>query len=106
MSIVESTIHPDVQRAMDAVLLPEVQELIKQLSTFGLAVAAPHMHNEDGFFVPLPENRVVLESNLKMSFPELGSSTLNSAIPVMWRWNGNLESVASCAQCDKWGGHN
>ena len=94
------TIHPDVQRSMDAIATPEVQNLIKRLSEYGLAVAVPHMHADQGAFLPLPDDRMALESALRTSFPRKGSSALQSAIPVMWRWNGKAEAVAACAGCD------
>ena len=94
------SIHPDVQRSMDAIQTLEVQSLIKRLSEYGLAVAVPHMHGDQGAFLPLPEDRISLESALRMSFPKKGSATLESAIPVMWRWNGKAEAVAACAGCD------
>lgn len=94
------TVDPEIQRALTAVETPEVQEMIRRLSEYGLAVALPHMHREDGSFRPLPQDHVVFESQLQMSFPSLGDPALKDAIPVMWRWNGELETVGNCALCD------
>ena len=94
------SIHPDVQRSIDSIPKPEVQDLIKRLSEYGLAVAIPHMHGDTGAFLPLPEDRMALESALRVSFPRKGSSALKAAVPVMWRWNGKAEAVAACAGCD------
>lgn len=97
---IPQTIHPEIRRALEAVESPEVQEIIKQLSQHGLAVALPHSHGINGNFLPLPNNQVVFESGLRVSFVEKDSLLLESAIPVMWRWDGKTEAVASCATCD------
>lgn len=104
-TLVLEEIHPVVQAAMDAVNLPEVQEMIRKLSAYGLAVAAPHFHGNDGTFLPLPSDRIILERRLQMTFPNSDDPSLEGSVPVMWRWNGELQTVASCAQCDKYGGH-
>ena len=36
--------HPDLQRAVRAVNTEEIQEIMRQLGKYGLAVALPHMH--------------------------------------------------------------
>ena len=93
-------VDPEIQRALDAIKTPEVQEMVKRLSEHGLAVALPHMHGEDGSFKPLPQDQVVFESMLQVSFPSLGDPVLNDAIPVMWRWSDELEAIGNCALCD------
>jgi hypothetical protein len=97
---VPETVHPEIRRGLEAVESPEVQELIKQLSKHGLAVALPHTHGNNGSFLPLPHDQVVFESDLQVSFLQKDSPVLKSAIPVMWRWNDGAEAVASCALCD------
>jgi hypothetical protein len=104
-TVVLEEIHPEVQAAMDAVNIPEVQEMIRKLSRYGLAVAAPHLHGSDGTFLPLPADRVIFERRLQMTFPSATDPCLEEGIPVMWRWDGQLQAVAKCAQCDKYGGH-
>ncbi|MAZ40940.1 hypothetical protein CL654_02390 [bacterium] len=93
-------IHPEIKRGLEAVQTPEVQELMKSLSEHGLAVALPHLHGEDGNFMPLPKGTVSFESGLKVSFVQEGSDRLESAIPVMWRWDGETQAVGNCAMCD------
>lgn len=94
------TVHPEIARGLKAVSLPEVQELIRKISEYGLAVALPHAHSESGSFVPLPQGQVVFESDLKVSFLKEGNPLLQTAIPVMWRWDGALNAVGNCALCD------
>lgn len=97
---INKSIHPDIKRALNSIDLPEVQELIKRLSKYGLAVALPHAHADDGSFLPLSDSKVSYESGLKISFVENDAPVLKSSIPVMWRWSGKTEAIASCAQCD------
>jgi len=91
-----------IQNALEAVNLPEVQEMIRRLSGHGLAVALPHAHGEDGRFIPLPAAVVAHEAGLKVSF--VPRSELNQAnmVPVMWRWDGEAGAIALCALCDKY----
>lgn len=97
---IPQTVHPEIRRTLEAVESPEVQGLIKQLSQYGLAVALPHSHGEHGNFLPLPDNQVVFESGLEVSFLNKDNPVVESAIPVMWRWNDEVEVVSSCALCD------
>ena len=94
------SIHPDIQRGLDAINLPEVQELVRRVSGYGLAVALPHAHGEKGNFLPLPKDQVAYEANLHMSFLQNDNPKLKSAIPVMWRWNDGAKAVGQCALCD------
>lgn len=93
-------IHPEIRRGLESIESPEVQEIIKRLSQYGLAVALPHLHGKNGNFLPLSNNQVAFESSLRVSFVQKDSPALKSAIPVMWRWNDGVEAVASCAFCD------
>jgi len=97
---VSASVHPDIKQALESVKLAEVQELIRKISSYGLAVALPHSHAPNGSFLPLPEDKVQFESKLKISFVDLNAKELENSIPVMWRWNDEVESVASCALCD------
>lgn len=94
------SIHPDIKQGLDAINLPEVQELVRRLSDYGLAVALPHTHGDKGNFLPLPKDQVAYESNLLMSFLRNDNPVLEFAIPVMWRWNDGTKVVAQCALCD------
>lgn len=94
-----------VHNAAGIIAKPEVQDLIKKLSEHGLAVCVPHMHrDEDGSFVPLPEDTVQSESDLKVSFVKRAALDQHD-IPVAWRWNEGLEVVQSCRVCRADGPH-
>lgn len=100
MAPTQQRIHPEIQHALAAVEAPEVQDLIRQLSRYGLAVALPHRHGKNGNFLPLPDDRVAFESDQQVSFPRKNDPALENAIPVMWRWNNGVQAVGSCALCD------
>ncbi|MEQ1779372.1 MAG: hypothetical protein ABL863_12595 [Nitrosomonas sp.] len=94
-----SHFHPELQDAVRAVNLPEVQDILKKLGKYGLGVALPHMHNEEGM-VPLPEEMVSSEDNLKVSFRRRDDVSAKPALPVMWRCGKEVNSVAFCgAEC-------
>lgn len=94
-------LHPVIASARASVNLPRVQELIRELAEYDLAVAIPHMHDENGALIPLPENRIAHEEDLVVSFPEKESGTIRPALSVMWRWSGNGASAAAecCGSC-------
>ena len=94
-----ASFNPELQEAVRAVNLPEVQDILEKLGKYGLGVALPHMHSEDGM-VPLPENMVSSEDNLKVSFRKRDEPGDKSALPVMWRCGDEVNSVAYCgAEC-------
>ena len=57
-------IHPEILQGLKAVETEEVQEIIKMLAKYGLAVALPHSHGDNGNFLPIPDDYVVFESRL------------------------------------------
>ena len=90
-------IHPDIMKAIRAVELPDVQEMMRRLAKYGLGIAVPHMHGDDGQFLPLPVNRVALEDDLQVSFRNAEDAELQDFIPVMWRSEPG-EVAARCVQ--------
>lgn len=64
------SVHPDVRRAADSIHLPEVQELVKRLAEYGLAVALPHMHGDDGMLAPCPPIRLRMRTACESHFSE------------------------------------
>ncbi len=94
-----SSFHPELQDTVRAVNLPEVQKIMRTLGEYGLSVALPHMHTQEGM-VPLPEDMISSEDNLKVSFRKRDESSLKPALPVMWRCGTEVNSVAYCgAEC-------
>jgi hypothetical protein len=104
-------IHPEVRRAMEAVELPEVLEIMQRLARFGLAIAVPHMHGEDGEFLPLPKGKVGLETDLQVSFRDDDDPEVQAALPVAWRCGWDGAKAAPTAKCTaiacaiNWHGH-
>lgn len=92
-------VHDDIRAAMDAANSPEVQEMIKKLAEYGLAVAVPHMHGQDGGFLPLPADVISLENGLKVEFVSQEEVDWESVLPVMWRWDEKAGSVVVAAGC-------
>lgn len=87
---------PELQDSARAVNLPEVQDMIKRLGRYGLAVALPHMH-KDGKMIPLPDDTISFESKLQVSFRQVGDEEAESALPVMWQCGTEVNSVARCS---------
>ena len=92
-----ASFHPDLQDSVRAVNTPEVQEMLRQLGKFGLGVALPHMHTDEGM-VPLPEDMIASEDNLKVTFRKRDKKTNSGALPVMWRRGEGISSAAYCGQ--------
>lgn len=97
--------HPAILRSLEAVDFQRVQDIIKELSKFGLAVALPHSHGKSGNFLPLPKGNIAFESNGQISFHDEDSPALEGSVPVMWRWDSGTQTAAACANCDKVGQH-
>ena len=83
---------------------PEVQEMLKRLSNYGLGVFMPHMHAESGAFVELPRGMVQVEDNLRVSFKPRSEA---SGSAVGWVWDSETMVAEVCRVCvpDDDGGH-
>lgn len=83
---------------------PEVQEMLKRLSVYGLGIFMPHMHTAKGDFVPLPDDMIQVENNLQVSF-QPRSKAVGSA--VGWIWSNQAMAIAVCSVCvpEPNGGH-
>ncbi|MBW8850213.1 MAG: hypothetical protein JF600_05490 [Xanthomonadales bacterium] len=90
-----------VQRASKAIEEPEVQEMLKRLSNYGLGIFLPHMHLPEGGFSPLPAGTVSLEKDLQVSFVDESDPEIVDAAPVGWRWDESAKAVVVCVQCSK-----
>jgi hypothetical protein len=98
MTTTREGVHPQIQAAIESVNLPEVQKIIEQLAQYGLGVTVPHMHNDEGQFLPLPQGIVQSEKGCKVTFvPE--SELGEDAFAVAWRWNEQKQIVAICNGC-------
>ena len=62
----------ELRTAQAAIHLPEVQDMLRKLSSFNLGVFMPHMHDEStGGFKPLADDFVQIESALEVSFKSI-----------------------------------
>ncbi len=91
-----------IRTAQEAVTRPEVQQMIKELGAYGLAVNIPHAHNADKL-VQLDDGYVASEHDLRVSFRPISEIRQEKdIIDVGWRYNpksDRVELCQCCAQC-------
>lgn len=92
--------QPMIEKAQQAIAQPEVQEMLKKLSEYGLGVFMPHMHDsETGNFVPLPTEMVSVERDLQVSFHHISDPEVASSRPVGWVWSNAIQTAIVCTVC-------
>ncbi len=87
--------------AQEAMQLPDVQEMLRKLSEYGLGIFMPHMHDEaSGAFQPLPEGILQVESAFEVSFRTAGEIVNQRSLflPVAWTWQAG--TPAPSAVCE------
>jgi hypothetical protein len=84
---------PGLRSAQAAVQLPEVQDMLRRLSSHGLGIFMPHMHDErTGDFLSLPDDVTQVEAGLEVSF-QPAAEIANQAdrfLPVAWVWRDGM----------------
>lgn len=96
----------------DAINEPEVQEAMKILSKYGLAVSMPHMHSsDDGSLVPLPNDMVSFEvegekpDQRTVTFVKrdqfLEENLKTTAVAWIWNQDKNVAVVATSCGDEK-----
>ena len=89
-----------LESAQEAILLPEVQEMLRRLSEYKLGIFMPHMHGQHtGDLCPLPDDVMQVESGLEVSFQTTEEIELQADrfIPVGWLWrSGVATTLAVC----------
>lgn len=90
---------PEIAAAIAAVSLPEVQDMIRRLSRFNLAVCVPHMHLPEQDFAVLQSGYVQIEKQCQVSWALRDQVEADSKmIPVAWRWEDDgVEASARCS---------
>ena len=92
---------PGLRSAQAAIHSPEVQEMLRRLSSHGLGIFMPHMHDErTGDFLSLPDHVTQVEAGLEVSF-QPAADIANEAdrfLPVAWLWRGG--AVTAAAACE------
>ena len=90
-----------LRSAQEAIHLPEVQEMLRRLSEFKLAIFMPHMHDEHtGQFQALPDEVTQVEAGLEVSFQSSQDIASQSTrfLPVGWCWRAC--ALTACAVCE------
>jgi len=89
-----------LKTAQEAILLPEVQGMLRRLSEYRLGIFMPHMHDEQtGEFRSLPDEVVQVESGLEVSFQPTNEIALQAErfLPVGWLWRAGVATpLAVC----------
>ena len=91
----------ELSTAQAAIHLPEVQDMLRKLSSFNLGVFMPHMHDEStGDFKPLSDDVVQIESALEVSFKSIMavSDQGERFLPVGWVWRAGACSVSAACE--------
>ena len=92
---------PALRTGQAAIQLPEVQAMLRRLSTYDLGIFMPHRHDErTGDFQPLPDDMVQVESGLEVSFQPLAeiATQADRFLPVGWLWRGGAPTVAAACE--------
>lgn len=92
---------PALRMAQAAVHCPEVQEMLRRLSGYGLGIFMPHMHDEQtGEFLPLPAPLMQVEAALRVSFQPAAEITRHAGrfLPVAWVWRDGISMPASVCE--------
>jgi hypothetical protein len=87
----ERELPPSMLKAQEAIHTPEVQQIIKELSKYNLAVTMPHMH-VTGDFQEIPADIVQVE--VKSDFLPVAEVEALGTLPVTWRWHEDRVIVA------------
>lgn len=103
-SAVLDTLPLPLRKAQEAIGLPEVQEMIKNLAKYNLGVYMPHKHDEEtGGFEVLPNDQVQIEDDLTVSFSSRKQSKEMNSLPVGWTWiNDGVHNSAECSMQCSW----
>ena len=87
-----------LRSAQDAILLPEVQNMLRKLSEYQLGIFMPHMHDgRSDALRPLPDALTQVESGLEVSFQsaeEIARQT-DQFLPVGWFWRAGAATPSA-----------
>ena len=84
---------PALRTAQAAMQSAEVQEMLRRLSTHGLGICLPHMHDENtGEFQPLARQLMQVESGLEVSFQPTAEIATQPGrfLTVAWVWRDGM----------------
>ena len=92
---------PELRSAQAAVQLPEVQEMLRRLSSHGLGIYMPHMHDDaSGDFLSLPDDLMQVEAGLEVSFQHAAEITNQGGrfLPVAWVWRAGMSMPSAVCE--------
>ena len=92
---------PALRTAQAAMQSPDVQEMLRRLSTHGLGICMPHMHDEKtGEFQPLPDQLMQVEAGLAVSFQPTAEVTKQEGrfLPVAWVWRDGMSMPSAACE--------
>ena len=99
-----SGLPQSLKTAQAAIHLPEVQQMLRQLSKHKLGIFMPHMHGQQtGEFESLPDDVVQVESGLEVSFrstAEIANQT-DRFLPVGWCWQAGASTTVAVCEMDE-----
>ena len=77
--------------------------MLRKLDEFGLGIILPHMHDQDGYMISLPEGIVGFEDMLQVEFRSTDDPDVQSGAAVGWRWDQdkNQTSIVTYARLSK-----
>ena len=98
-----SGLPQSLKAAQAAIHLPEVQQMLRQLSKHKLGIFMPHMHGQQtGEFRSLPDDVIQVESGLEVSFrstEEIVKQT-DRFLPVGWCWREGAATPVAVSEMD------
>ena len=92
---------PALRTAQAAMQTAEVQEMLRRLSTHGLGICMPHMHDANtGEFQPLGRQLVQVESGLEVSFQATAEIAAQAGrfLPVAWVWRDGMTMASTVCE--------
>ena len=90
-----------LRAAQEAIHLPDVQEMMRRLSKYGLGIFMPHMHDQEtGEFQPLPDEVIQVESGLEVSFRPTEEIAIRTDhfLPVGWVWRAGASALSAACE--------
>ena len=92
---------PALKTAQAAMQSAEVQEMLRRLSTHGLGICMPHMHDENtGEFQPLPDLLMQVEAGLEVRFRATAEIETQAGhfLPVAWVWRDGMSMPSAVCE--------
>ena len=92
---------PALRTAQAAMQSAEVQDMLRRLSTHGLGICMPHMHDEiTSEFQVLADELVKVEAGLGVSFQATAevSTQAGRFLPVAWVWRDGMSMPSAVCE--------